>query len=100
MKVELDNPNQVLKPGVVCEADITNRSQKKAVDIPSRCIQKSGDGKMFAWKVVNGNAENSRSHLGEQSYNGVEILTGLSVGEKIVIDGYQKLSEGLKIREP
>ena len=73
-------------------------SAQGAVTVPLRAVQRRPDGSLFVWSVD----KDSRAHrtaveIGSSIGNGVEILSGLSAGDRFVVEGYQKISEGSKV---
>ncbi len=66
--------------------------------IPLRCVQKKVDGGLFVWIVDKENgAHRTDVTIGNTVGNKVEITSGLSEGQRVVTEGYQKLSEGTKV---
>ena len=66
--------------------------------LPVTCIQKRADGTLFAWVV----ADDSTAHrqtltIGQMTGNRIAISSGISRGQRVVTEGYQKLSEGNKV---
>ena len=61
-------------------------------------MQKKSDGTLFVWTVDNNNkAHRTKVTIGETHGNHVTIVDGLNIGQRIVTEGYQKLSEGTKV---
>ena len=61
--------------------------------LPITAVQRSGET-LFVWKAENGKAHRAQVTLGEASGNRIEVLSGVKKGEKVIVKGYQKLSEG------
>ncbi len=95
--VKLNNPGKELLPGMVCNIDLIPGNGSKGIVVPIIIVQTTHDGKKFVWVDSNGIAKRSYVTTGAVKGNGVEILTGLSVGDKVVTGGYQKISEDDKI---
>lgn len=96
--VFLSNPGKALLPGMVCRIELIPRNSSKEIVVPIVIVQTTPDGRKFVWTDSNGIAKRSFVTVGAVRGNGVEILTGLSAGDKVVTGGYQKISEDDKIQ--
>jgi len=86
----LINPPTGLLPGMVGALTMVHPEQS-AVIIPQRCIAMLPDG-AAVWVVDQYNcAERRQVTLGAYQADGVQVLSGLKDGDKVVIAGYQKL---------
>ena len=100
VRINLQNPDRKLLPGMVANVRfITSGSQTiSAKSLPVTAVQKSADGKMFVWTVGrDGTAHRTNVSVGSTMGNHIAITDGLSVGQRVVTEGYQKLSEGTKV---
>lgn len=98
VKIELDNPSGELMPGMVCNVNITKEEKKqKNILIPSCAIQINNTGEPFVWLAVDNRATRRIVKTGGFSNNDVIITYGLAEGEQVIIEGGQKVSEGMKI---
>ena len=52
----------------------------------------------FVWKIVDGEAKATPVRTGDLTEQGLFILEGLNEGDIVVIGGYQKISEGMRVR--
>lgn len=93
-----DNSDNLLLPGMVCNVFVNSSVGENAIIIPNHCILKDGNGDTFVWKVDNGFAKKQIVAIGKQKTEGVEIIKGVSVGDEIISKGYQKVSNGQKIK--
>lgn len=98
VKIALDNTEEDLMPGMVCNVNIDNKTtDKQQIIVPAKSIQIRNDGNKFVWLAVDKQAKRRIVKTGDFSNNGVIITEGLNMGEHIIIGGYQKVSEGMKI---
>jgi membrane fusion protein (multidrug efflux system) len=95
--VILYNPGKELLPGMVCSVELTPGNKSQGIVVPIGIIQTTTDGKKFVWSDKDGIAKRTFVTTGAAKGNGVEILTGLSAGDRIVTQGYQRISEDDKI---
>jgi RND family efflux transporter MFP subunit len=97
-KIGIDNPQSKLLPGMVCKVETERAaSPQPAFVVPNRAIQISPDGKRFVWLAEGNVARRRLVETGDLTNNGIIVAKGLSAGDKIVVDGFQKISEGMKI---
>jgi len=60
--------------------------------------KKKADGILFVWTVANDStAHRTTVTAGETTGNRIAIIDGIAGGDRIVTEGYQKLSEGTKV---
>ncbi len=95
--VTLPNPQGDLLPGMVCKVSIASRNSTKSIVIPIEVVMSSPDGQKFVWCNDSGNARKKVIVTGKAKGNGIEIKSGLSSGDQIITEGYQKISDGDKI---
>ena len=104
IRVNVANSDHKLLPGMV--ANVTLYTGRKndgsavsagGVTVPVNCVQRRADGSHFVWVIDKDNkAHRQTVSLGSTTDNRIFITDGLSDGQHVVIDGYQKLSEGTK----
>ncbi|MCY4276144.1 MAG: hypothetical protein OXE41_12270, partial [Gammaproteobacteria bacterium] len=81
-----------LRAGMSAHVTIVIYSNPEAIMIPINSVQILGDGPQVEVVDASGNIEIRRVETGLTSQNSVEILSGLSVGEQIVIPEFQGFS--------
>ena len=100
IRINVVNRDLKLLPGMVANVRF-NPSGSQGLgskSIPVTSVQKKSDGTLFVWTVDNNNAAHrTRVTIGETQGNYVTVVDGLSIGQRIVTEGYQKLSEGTKV---
>ena len=84
-----------LLPGMVCKAQVTNLN-KGGIVVPASCVVTQKQG-LSVWVISNGKAERRLIKMSEYVKNGVIVDDGLSNGDTIVVQGYQKLYNGANI---
>lgn len=99
IRVEVDNPNHILKQGLFGQARLLSSDKRLRVLVPGEAVQKV-DGKPFVFARQEDDLyELRRVALGSKANQMVEILQGLSSEDEIVIDNSFVLkSELLKSR--
>ena len=98
VKAVADNANRKLLPGMVCDVYVQSSSNVSAIILPANIIQIDIDNRPFVWTVVNGVARKTNVTLGESVGDNVQIVGGLSSKDKVIIEGQQKVSNGMKVQ--
>lgn len=96
-KIPLANPDGALMPGMVCRVTLAADSAARAIVLPNRAVQVTGRGERFVWCVQDGRAVRVPVTVGALTEGGVVIASGLAAGEQVITDGYQKVSDGMKV---
>ena len=98
VRFTLLNPGGELLPGMVVnvltEADET---EARTVTVPVRSVQQGADGHQFVWLAKGGKACRQAVQAGQAQGDRIAILSGLSEGDKVIVEGYQKVSEGSEV---
>ena len=91
------NPG-VLKPGFFAEVDLASETKANAVVVPEPAVVASERG--FVAYVIDGTKARVRPlKLGIRTGDGgVEILSGVTPGEKVVVEGSDRLSDGMEVQ--
>lgn len=99
IKVGIANTHGRLLPGMVCNANVTGGATKEQAHIivPPQSIELDVDNSRFVWTVVNGKAHQQRVETGDFEGDGIIILSGLKPGDQVIVNGQQKVSEGMRV---
>ena len=100
VRISVANSDRKLLPGMVASVRfIAEGSQSIAgKSLPVTSVQKAADGSLFVWTVANDStAHRSKVSIGATHGNHVSITEGIDMGQRVVTEGYQKLSEGTKV---
>lgn len=99
--VKIANSASDLRPGMLCNVvpDALSEGEKALVAvIPSGCVLLETDNSRFVWVVSDEHkAQRRKVVTGDYVKGGVAILGGLEEGDKVIVEGYQKVSEGMKV---
>jgi RND family efflux transporter MFP subunit len=99
VKAMIENPNHELLPGMVCQVGIRGQHASESIVVPANIVQLTPDNKTFVWTVKGNKAQKKYITLGENMTDGVKVESGLSLGDKVIIEGQQKISTGMTIKE-
>ena len=96
-KIPLRNADGALMPGMVCRVTMESDSSARAIVLPNRAVQVTGRGERFVWCVRDGRAALVPVTVGALTETGVVVTGGLAGGEQVIVDGYQKVSDGMNV---
>ena len=100
IKINVQNADRKLLPGMVASVRFNGQLtiDNRQLFLPVTSVQRRADGSMFVWTV----AKDSTAHrttvtTGNTQGNRIAIDSGIEIGQHVVTEGYQKLSEGTKV---
>ncbi len=85
-ETEIPNPENRLRAGLFAQAELLLDEQAVALAIPSSALVRFA-GVDKVWKINQGKVSESVVEIGRQRDQQIEILSGLSSGEMILVDG-------------
>jgi RND family efflux transporter MFP subunit len=101
MQVEIDvpNANYHLQPGMYADVTLSANSRPNALTIPIEAIQRADSGKTTVLVLDAKNQVQAREvQVGIESSNNVEILTGLTEGERVIVGNLGSYQPGEAVR--
>ena len=90
------NPGS-LRPGFFAEVNLASETRKGAIVVPEGAVQASERG-FVAYVVNDGKAHLRSIQIGLRTGSGVEILSGLGQGETVVVEGSDRLRDGIPVQ--
>ncbi|HNU37673.1 MAG TPA: efflux RND transporter periplasmic adaptor subunit [Macellibacteroides fermentans] len=99
VKIRLANPLHKLMPGMVCNVTMQQDGAAVGFELPVKSVQVEHTGKRFVWVSENGIAKRRYVDIESLSANGVLVFGAVSAGDSVVVEGMQKISEGMKIEQ-
>jgi membrane fusion protein (multidrug efflux system) len=99
LKIRLKFPNakRMVRAGMTCMVRVLNRNADKMVLIPYKAVVEQM-GEYFVYVVEQDTARQHKVAVGAQVNNKVIIMSGVNPGEKVVVDGIQKLKNGVAVQ--
>ena len=98
LRATVNNPAGVLRPNQYVRVRLKGAIRPNAIVVPQRAVQQSAKGH-FVWVV---NAQNQAElrpvTVGEWKGDGWLIAEGLNNGDKVVVDGGIRLSQGAPVK--
>ena len=95
VKVLIEEPDEELVPGMIGKVMLKS-DVNTGIIIPANAILINHDGK-FVWIEENGRATRRFIQIAGYSGTGVIVSEGLQSGDRVIVEGYQKVSEGMKV---
>lgn len=100
VEIDIDNKDGRLKPNLLANIKINDYNTDAALVVPSMIIREDMKGSYLYVTVNNGGNMISRKKYiqpGRVYQDKTEVVSGLSVGDSIIIDGYSTVSDGTYI---
>jgi membrane fusion protein (multidrug efflux system) len=98
VRAEFKNDEKLLRPGMFGRIRIDLGVRPDSILVPERAVSEL-QGKNFVWLVDANNKATQRSvKVGESFDDRVMIIEGLKAGERIIVEGLQKVREGADVQ--
>lgn len=99
VKILVDNPRHLLKPGMVCDVSLSPATESTALIVPYQSVSKDRNGNLYVYLVNPAGLQVKKQPVmvGRCIGSGIEITGGLTAGQTIVIGGMEKLSDNCQI---
>lgn len=95
LRASFPNPERILLPGMFVRALVDLGSMPNAFLVPQRAVQRDGAGEPIAYVVSADNTVEQRTlATGGTSGNDWIVTEGLKEGDRLIVDGFQKISAG------
>ena len=105
VKIRVEGTDNALLPGMVSQVSLGKISQTSPshgsvapIVIPAHLVQLADDNSNFVWVDEDGKAVRRTIVCGEYSSNGVVVASGLKNGDRVIVEGQQKVSTGMKVK--
>lgn len=96
MRLEVDNPQRTLLPGMYVQAKISRQLAAEGVVIPQEALVRNGDATQV-WLDKGGKAQAVNITLGETLSGHYFVRAGLNAGDRLITQGGGKLQEGTPV---
>lgn len=101
VRAELPNPRGALRPGMFVKAHISGALRPEAIVVPQKAVQQTPNGAMvYVVETVDGRetAAARPVTVGEWIGAGWVVNQGLQAGERVIVDGFQRLAPGMPVK--
>jgi RND family efflux transporter MFP subunit len=98
VRAEFPNAAKVLRPGMFARIRVDAGLRPDSIVVPERAVTEL-QGNNFVWVIGSDNKAAQRSvKVGDPIGEGLLILEGLKAGERIVVEGLQKVRDGTLVQ--
>jgi membrane fusion protein (multidrug efflux system) len=97
VEIEATNPGNKLKPGMFANVSIVVRSKPGALSIPRDCLAATGETTQVFIVDASSIARKKDVKIGIVRTTDAEVVSGLSVGDKVITLGWNNLAEGAAV---
>ncbi|MFC5412167.1 efflux RND transporter periplasmic adaptor subunit [Larkinella bovis] len=99
VKIELPNPKQLIRPGMIAEVKLASNQKAEMLTLPAEAVLHDLDNQSYVFVVDSARqkAFKRKVSVGQLINNQIEITSGLNANEVVVTGGQQKLSDGTLI---
>jgi membrane fusion protein (multidrug efflux system) len=99
LRAVFPNPRQVLLPGMFVRAQVEEGVNQEAILVPQRGVSRNQQGQPTALVVGANNKVELRALHTERTIGEDWLVTsGLSAGDKVIIEGLQKVTPGAEVK--
>lgn len=85
VRIDLPNPNNLLKPGMFAQLELPSAAKGAVVTIPNSAVIDSGTRQIVLVQAKEGRFEPRDVKLGARSDDRIEVLDGVREGEQVVV---------------
>ncbi|WP_460637434.1 efflux RND transporter periplasmic adaptor subunit [Larkinella harenae] len=99
VKIQLKNPKQLIRPGMIAEVKLASNQKADLLALPAEAVLHDLDNQSYVFVVDSAQqkAFKRKVSVGQLINNQIEITSGLNAKELVVTGGQQKLSDGALI---
>ncbi len=97
MRAKFPNPKKILRPGMFARVRVDLGTRQDCLQVPERALVEL-QGKTFLWVIdTDGKASQRPVKVGEQNGSNFIILEGIKSGERVVVEGLQKVRQDSQV---
>lgn len=102
IEVRVKNENEILKPNMIAVITINDYTAKNSMIVPSKVIREDLNGRYLYVAEWQGDDLVSRKRyisIGRTYGNETRVLDGLKMGDKVITEGFNRITDGSLLRE-
>jgi RND family efflux transporter MFP subunit len=96
-RVEIQNPNGRIKPGMFGRVRLVTDRRPGVLVVPREAVVRE-ENAAYVFVAENETATRRLVETGEEQADVIEIRSGIQPGDRVLVQGHQQLKEGAKIR--
>lgn len=97
VKARIPNPEGLLKAGMVANLELTLVLRPEAPCVPEAALMNNGDTSFVFLVDADDTVALRPVTVGQRMPRWVEITAGLTGGERVIVEGHQKVGPGMKV---
>ncbi|NQU51615.1 MAG: efflux RND transporter periplasmic adaptor subunit [Bacteroidetes bacterium] len=97
-KLQIDNSELKLRPGMFVKADIITDQKDSTIIIPKDIILSGSRGKYVFIVGRNSSADDRRITTGIENQDYIEVIEGLTANDRLIIKGFETLRDNSKVK--
>lgn len=100
VKIEVDNPDYAIRPGMIAQVQIRTSEARAILSVLAQSVLKDIDGKtyVYLYDATKGTVYKRFITLGNVLGKRIEVSNGLAAGDQVVISGQHAISEGVEVK--
>ena len=98
LRAEVPNPAGELLPGLYVRVRLEQARASNAITLPQQAVTRSTQGDTVMVVGDDGKVTSRPIKVGSAKGNEWIVLSGLKTGEKVMVDGFQKLQPGITVK--
>lgn len=104
IKLAVSRTDGQLMPGMVCSVRMAGQSAARTsgspseLSVPINAVKLDSDNRRFVWIADKGKARQQFVTVGDFTADGITVTSGLHVGDKVITEGSQKVSDGMAVK--
>lgn len=95
LRANVPNPDYLLRPGLFARVQL-ELAHTEGLVVPETALAPSGDAQ-YVYRVENGVVKRVMVQIGQRMGAHVEIVSGLTEGDSVVVSGLQKVRDGIEV---
>lgn len=98
LEIDIDNKDHLIKPGMFATVSFVAAIHRNAIVVPVEALQTDDQGQRSLFTVVDGKAKKVNVQTGIQADNQVEVTSGLSASDDVIVLGQDQAKDGSPVR--
>lgn len=98
LRAEVPNPGSLLLPGMFVRVQLEQAKASNAVLLPQQAVTRSPQGDTVQVVGADGKVAPRTIRVGGSQNGQWVVLSGLAAGEKVMVDGFQKVQPGAPVK--
>ncbi|MEX2526718.1 MAG: efflux RND transporter periplasmic adaptor subunit [Gemmatimonadota bacterium] len=102
VRVQVQNPDMELRPGMIAEVELETSRTTTGVSIPAQAVVRGPDGvlRVYVYRPGDERVYTRRVVVGRTRGTEIEINEGLAEGDQVVVGGQHRVREGARVTVP